>query len=67
MIKQRNLARKQTRTARVLLQRLDNKHLIPLLYFASKCFLAKDLAKQSCMGGVVALCGCPGSVSTKVA
>jgi len=46
-------------TARVLLQRLENKHLIPLLYFASKCFLAKDLAKQPCMGGVVALCGCP--------
>jgi len=42
-------------TARVLLQRLDNKHLIPLLYFVSKWFFSKGFSKATMYGW----CCCP--------
>jgi len=55
MIEQRNLARKQIRTARVLLQRLDNRLLTPLLYSAAKWFVSKGFSKATTYGR----CCCP--------
>jgi len=50
MIEQRNLARKQIGIVRALLQLLDNKPLIPLLYSVARCFVSKGFSKATPYG-----------------